>query len=283
MKQALLFKALQRSLGFRNPEAILKLTAELIARLGPQELILAERYLHSLTDKGIKFTYPGHETYPTCFYKMLEPPLFLEYLGEPAWLSHQALAIVGSRKIHSFTQSWLQREIPLFLEAKPNVVIVSGGAVGVDQCAHWAAVKSLRPTIVVLPCGIDNLFPANLNKLKKYVLESGGCFLSEFESEQQVRKHFFYFRNRLITSLSAMTMIAQAEKKSGSFLTVHHALQNGRTMVTLPAHPEMSDFSGNLHLIREGCFYVLTNKDLLNFWEAESWSGLGLTLDMGRI
>ncbi|WP_409479933.1 DNA-processing protein DprA [Pseudobdellovibrio sp. HCB154] len=283
MNKAVIFKALQRSLGFRNPESILQITSDLTAKLSPQELLLAERYLLSLRDKGIKYTYPGHEAYPLSFYKMLEPPLFLEYLGEPVWLHHDVLAVVGSRKMHSFTQRWLQQELPAFLEAKPNVAIASGGAMGVDQCAHWAAVKSSRPTIVVLPCGIDNLFPQNLNKLKKYILDSGGCFLSEFESEQQVRKHFFFFRNRLITNLSSVTMIAQAERKSGSFLTVHHALQNGRMMVTLPAHPEMSDFSGNLHLMREGCFYVLTNKDLLNFWEAESWSGRGLTLDMGRI
>lgn len=283
MKQAILFKALQRSLGFRNPEAIIKITSKIALRVSVQELLSAERYLLSLADKGIKFTYPGHEAYPQSFYKMLEPPLFLEYLGKPAWLTHQALAIVGSRKIHSFTQAWIQREIPAFLEAKPAVAIVSGGAAGVDQCAHWAAVKVSCPTIVVLPCGIEKLFPQNLNKLKKYILESGGCFLSEFECDQSVRKHFFYFRNRLITNLSQLTMIAQAERKSGSFLTVHHALQNGRMMVTLPAHPEMSGFSGNLHLMREGCFYVLTNKDLLNFWEAESWSGLGLTLDIDRI
>lgn len=283
MSKAVLFKALQRSLGFRNPESILKLTSATVSKLSPQELLLSEQYLLSLSDKGIKYTYPGHEAYPQSFYRMLEPPLFLEYLGEPVWLNHEVLAVVGSRKIHSFTQSWLQNEIPAFLEAKPKVAIASGGAVGVDQYAHWAAIKVSRPTIVVLPCGIDNLFPQNLNKMKKYILENGGCFLSEFESDQQVRKHFFFFRNRLVTNLSLVTLIAQAEKKSGSFLTVHHALQNGRTMVTLPAHPEMFEFSGNLHLMREGCFYVLTNKELLNFWEAESWSGLGLTLDIGRI
>lgn len=283
MKQAIQFKALQRSLGFRNPEAIVQLTSEITARFSSQELLLAEHYLRSLVDKGIKYTYPGHEAYPAKFYKMLEPPLFLEYLGEPVWLKYDVLSIVGSRKIHSFTSSWLQREIPAFLENKPNVAVASGGAMGVDQCAHWTAVKTSRPTIVVLPCGIENLFPQSLNTLKKYVLECGGCFLSEFENDQQVRKHFFFFRNRLITNLSDLTLIAQAEKKSGSFLTVHHALQNGRTMVTLPAHPEMSPFSGNLHLIKEGCFYVLTNKDLLNFWEAEFWSGRGLTLDTDRI
>lgn len=283
MKKAVQFKALQRHLGFRNPESLLQITPEVLNKLAPQELIMAERYLLSLKDKGIQFTYPGDALYPKSFYQMIEPPLFLEFVGEPVWLYKQILAIVGARKIHPFTDRWLRFEIPLFLEAKPDVAIASGGAMGVDQCAHQAAVKSDRPTIVVLPCGLDNLFPKNLNELKKYVLQTGGCFISEFESDQSVRKHFFYFRNRLITALSNVTMVAQAEKKSGSFLTVHHALQNGRTVITLPAHPMMFEFSGNQHLMREGCFYVLTNKDLLNFWEAECWSGRGLTLDIDRM
>lgn len=283
MKKAVLFKALQRHLGFRNPDSILQITPEIINKLAPQELILSERYLLSLKDKGIQFTYPGDALYPASFYQMLEPPLFLEYVGEPVWMHKQILAIVGARKIHPFTDRWLRFEIPLFLEARPDIAIASGGAIGVDQCAHTVAIKSDRPTIVVLPCGLENLFPKNLNTLKKLVLQTGGCFLSEFESEQSVRKHLFFFRNRLITALAQVTMVAQAEKKSGSFLTVHHALQNGRTMVTLPAHPMMFEFSGNQHLMREGCFYVLTNKDLLNFWEAECWSGRGLTLDTDRI
>lgn len=283
MKKAVLFKALQRHLGFRNPDSLLQITPEIINKLAPQELIMAERYLIGLKDKGIQFTYPGDSFYPKSFYQMLEPPLFLEYVGEPVWMHKQILAIVGARKIHPFTDRWLRFEIPLFLEARPEIAIASGGAVGVDQCAHTVAIKSDRPTVVVLPCGVENLFPKNLNTLKKLVLQTGGCFLSEFESDQAVRKHLFFFRNRLITALAQITMVAQAEKKSGSFLTVHHALQNGRTMVTLPAHPMMFEFSGNQHLMREGCFYVLTNKDLLNFWEAECWSGRGLTLDIGRI
>lgn len=283
MKTAILFKALQRSLGFRNPEALTEITPTVAARLTAEELLSAEKYLRSLVDRGIKYTYPGHAFYPVSFLQMLEPPLFLEYLGEPVWMSHEVLAIVGARKIHPITQAWINREIPAFLEARPRVAIASGGAMGVDQCAHWAAIKALRPTIVVLPCGIDQLYPANLTTMRRYLLEAGGCFLSEFECQQDVRKHFFFFRNRLITNLANITMIAQAERKSGSYLTVHHALQNGRLMVTLPAHPEMPEFSGNLQLLREGCFYVLTNKDLLNFWEAESWSGRGLTLDIGRI
>lgn len=270
MNQAILFKALQVTNKFRNSKSVLKITSEIVQSILSDNIEYAKYYLDELHRLGIKYTYPGHESYPKLFYKMLEPPLFLEYFGEPVWMTYDILSVVGSRKIHTFTQSWMQTELALFLEEKTNIAIASGGAVGVDQCAHWMSIKASRPTIVILPCGLTKLFPQNLDKLKNYILENGGCLMSEFSYDQQVRKQFFYFRNRLIAALAKVILIAQAERKSGSFLTVHHALQNGRTLVTLPAHPEMSDFSGNLHLMGEGCFHVFTNKDMLNLWEAET-------------
>jgi DNA processing protein len=265
MTSAILFKALQRKRSFRNPDA--RLTAPPISQFTIQELESAADYLHGLDKKGIRYTHPEDPFYPAAFKFMLEPPLFLEYIGEPVWMNYKILSIVGSRKIHSWTERWMNEEIADFIQQKSDVAICSGGAIGVDQCAHSVSMKCERPTIVVLPCGVENLFPANLKTMKKHILHGGGCLLSEFESAQGVRKQFFYFRNRLITSMAAITLVAQAERRSGSFLTVHHALQNGKFLLTVPAHPMMSEFSGNVQLIKDGCQFVLTNRDLLIYWD----------------
>lgn len=289
MNEAQLFKALHRQLKFRNPDSIIQISPDsdifqkTIHKLTQKQLDESSSYLDQLRELEISYTYPGHYAYPSHFYQMLEPPLFLEYIGHPVWLDHQILSVVGSRKIHPWTEKWLYEVIPEFLNSTELMAVASGGAIGVDQCAHWAAVKSLKPTIVVLPCGVRNLYPLSLQKIKDYVLEYKGVYLSEFEYQQPVRKHLFFYRNRLIAALGKMTLVAQAELRSGSLLTVHHALANGRSVVTLPAHPMMMEFSGNLHLIKEGCFYVANSEDLLNFWEAESWSGRGLTLDANHI
>jgi len=186
---------------------------------------------------------------------------------------------VGARKIHPLSRTWIEQELSDFLISKPNVVIVSGGAEGVDQCSHLLAVRHSRPTLVVLPCGLNQIFPKSLMGLKDQVIRSGGCFLTEFEYDQTVRKSFFFFRNRLIACFSLLTLVVQSERKSGTFLTVHHALQNGKTVVTIPSHPMLSEFSGNRHLMKEGAFFVADKNDLLDFWEAESWSGRGFLQD----
>jgi len=273
MKQAYYFKALQRKLKFRNPNHIISVELNDKIPINQHDLDEAQSYIDSLIKRDIKFTYPGHPDYPLSFYKMIEPPLFLEFKGEPCWQNYKTLSVVGARKVDQLTRQWMNSELSDFLEHKNDIAIVSGGAEGVDQIAHLLSLKLNRPTVVVLPCGLEKLFPFNLVKLSESFIRNGGCLLTEFEYDQSVRRNYFYFRNRLIAAFSQITLVVQAEKKSGTFLTVHHALQNGKTILTVPAHPMMSSFSGNQHLMKEGAFFVSDRQALLDFWEAESWSG----------
>ena len=273
MKQAYYFKALQRKLKFRNPDHILSLEQNVKINISQRDLDDARLYVDSLYEHEIQYTYPGHSDYPVAFYKMIEPPLFLEYQGIPCWKHYKTMSVVGARKIDPLTRQWMSSELSDFLHYKSDIALVSGGAEGVDQMAHLLSLKLSRPTIVVLPCGLEKLFPYSLDKLKESFIKCGGCLISEFEHGQSVRKNFFYFRNRLIAAFSQITLVVQAEKKSGSFLTVHHALQNGKTILTVPSHPMMSSFSGNQYLMKEGAFFVSDRQALLDFWEAESWSG----------
>ena len=86
--------------------------------------------------------------------------------------------------------------------------------------------------------------------------------------------NYFYLRNRLIAALGEMTLIAQATEKSGTLLTVHHALEFGRPVLVVSGHSMMPEFNGNKKLIKEGAILIQDKDDLLEFWRAESWSGL---------
>lgn len=273
MENAISFKWLQRKFKFRNPDSIIKLPVGLSISLAEKKDI--EKYLDRLGQQGISFIYPTHPDYPLAFYQMKEPPLFLEYVGTPVWKYNSLFSVVGSRKIHPLTQRWIQSELVQFVELS-QLSVVSGGAFGVDQAAHVAALKAKRPTVVVLPSGLEQIYPMNLVELKDEILFQNGCFLSEFESEQKVQKHYFFLRNRLIAALGAFTLIAQATDKSGTLLTVHHALEFGRPVLVISGHPMMSEFSGNKKLIKEGACLIHDSADLLDFWRAESWSGLAL-------
>lgn len=269
MDNAIYFKWLHRKNRFRNPESVLKKPEDF--HLSPPLKKGIESYLSLLADKNISYTYPGHVNYPDCFYKMKEPPLFLEYVGEPIWKDQQMLAVVGSRSCHPLTRSWIQTELFDFVQ-QTSIPIVSGGAKGVDLYAHIACLKASVPTVVVIPSGVENIYQKDLLEIRNDILAVGGAIISEFEFDQRVEKKFFYFRNRLIAALSPICLIAQAQEKSGTMLTVHHALENGRVVTTLPAHPCQIDFKGNINLIKDGCFVISSSQDLQQLWSAECWS-----------
>jgi DNA processing protein len=270
MNKAILFKALQRKNKYRNPEHILELTESSL--FSKYEWDAAAMYIEKLQAAGVRYTYPGDENYPLSFYKMIEPPLFFEYIGHPCWNRMDLIAVVGSRDCHELTTQWINTQLIPFLKIE-EIGLVSGGALGVDLKSHVAALRSGRPTIVVLPCGLREIYPKDVQYLVAEIINAGGAVISEFEQQQKIHKSFFYFRNRLIAALGRVCLVVQAGIKSGTMLTVHHALQNGRPVVVIPAHPGLIEFKGNIKLINEGAVSITDSVSLYDFWRGESWSG----------
>lgn len=266
MNNAIKFKALQRRLKFRNPNHWIELPDGV--SFTALELDLASQYLETLTAKKINFTFPGHEDYPLPFYSMKEPPLFLEYIGKPLWKEFRFISIIGSRDMAIVSDKWLKNHLTAFLELG-HIGVVSGGAKGIDQLAHLIAMKCIRPTVMVLPSGLHELYPANISELARLGCSDLVCLLSEFEAHQKIHKSHFYFRNRLIAALGQFTLVVQASLKSGSLLTVHHCLENGKPVSVVPAHPELIGFDGSLKLLKDGAFPATNFQDLLDFWNAE--------------
>lgn len=260
------FKALQRKTKFRNPNHWLSVPSGLPFQ--DRELQEARDYIEKIKTRGHQFTYPGHQNYPSSFLKMKEPPLFLEYKGSPLWLQAPAISVVGSRDCSTLTRSWMNSQLSEFLK-KSRIGVISGGARGVDQQAHLLALRLKLPSIFVLPSGLGEVYPENLRDFQLEEFVGQACFLTEFEFQQKIHKSHFYFRNRLISALGEMTLVVQASLKSGSMLTVHHCLENGKAVAVVPSHPEVLGFDGNLKLIREGAFPVMSYQDLLDFWNGE--------------
>lgn len=268
MEKAVLFKILQRKLKFRNPQHLVELNKEFIYT--ETEYTSANEYLHELRRNNINYSYPEKEDYPEEFLKMKEPPLFIEYSGAPLWKSNAFISVVGSREVQPLSEQWLKQQFSDFV-VQSGVGVVSGGANGVDQLSHLIALKNNVPTIVVLPSGLLNLYPPTLNNFKPKEPCGNICFLTEFEIHQKLHRSHFFIRNRLIAALGKITLVVQATVKSGSMLTVHHCLEMGKPVSTIPAHPELCGFDGNLKLLHEGAYSVRNFKDLHEFWVAECW------------
>ncbi len=165
----------------------------------------------------------------------------------------------------SITKDWIQQELMGFLK-NHDATIVSGGARGVDQAAHFCALRAKRPTFVFLPSGLNKIYPKDLNEWKAEIIKGEGAFISEYWPDEEIKKHYFIERNRLIAALAEVVLVTQGELRSGTMLTAQWALDLGRNIGVLPGHPMDSSFSGNLQLLRSGVPPVMDQQDLESLW-----------------
>ncbi|MGZ3748212.1 MAG: DNA-processing protein DprA [Pseudobdellovibrionaceae bacterium] len=227
-----------------------------------------EEDLGRLRKRGVNFTYIGEAFYPSSFRHMPGAPLFLSYKGHPTWFAEKSLAVVGSRDASQLSHSWMEESFAEFLrQEKP--VVVSGGARGVDQMAHQLALRNACPTVVVLPSGLEFIYPKSLEAWEVKIIDGGGCLLSEYAYSEKMQKHFFHDRNRLIAGLGIMTLLVESRRRSGSLLTAQKTLQLGKTVLVVPGHPCDNSHLGNLDLLSEGATPVRDAQELSMFFRSE--------------
>lgn len=235
---------------------------------------------------GLRFIYPGHQHYPEEFCWLERPPFFIQYRGAPVWMDgRRGLAIVGTRDPSEQSLQWLDLQMAEICQQIPFTV--SGGARGIDFKVHRASLCHRLPTVVVVPSGLLALYPKALEQWQDDVVQSGGVFVSEYESWQGMRKHHFQARNRLIAALGACTLVIEAARKSGTMLTARFTLEQGKPVLVLPTHPSQVRGRGGLDLLCDGAVPIRDAQDVCMHYHAESAfrasrsSGLGSEGNLG--
>jgi DNA processing protein len=154
---------------------------------------------------------------------------------------------------------WICGELRLALEAvKP--VVISGGARGVDQAAHQLAQQLNLPTIVVLPHGLDLVETNSLWHLP------GVHFVSPFASGIRARPSAFELRNRVLVAMSELTLVVQAQRRSGSTMSGRLAAEMGKPLAAVPWGVQTPLGLGGLDLIQSGALLVRDRWDLIAAW-----------------
>lgn len=209
-----------------------------------------ERDLASCRERGIEVLLPGDPLYEILFQDMaragVNVPYILYMKGDPSLLMKMGVAFVGSRDASRYgckATGALVRSL-----SARDVVIVSGGARGIDSTAHETALDCGLPTIAVLGSGIGWDYPPENRALFDRISREG-LLLSEYEPDRRPEKYFFPERNRIIAQLSQAVVVTAAALKSGSLHTAEHAMDCGHEIYTIPY--ELFDEGG------EGCRFLL--------------------------
>lgn len=143
-----------------------------------------------------------------------------------------------------------------------GLTVVSGMADGIDTAAHRGAINTAGGTIAVLGCGID-METGERRKRTLDRIRSSGLVISEYPNGYPASKYTFPRRNRIISGLSAATVVVEAGFSSGSLITAELAAEQGRCVYAVPGNIDSGMSLGTNKLIKDGAVPVVSINDIL--------------------
>ncbi|MCU0821182.1 MAG: DNA-processing protein DprA [Spirochaetes bacterium] len=198
--------------------------------------------------------------YPALLRQIVKPPVVLYCKGN--LYQGLCIAVVGTRKTDK-RSSEIARRVSSEL-ALSGYGIASGMAIGIDREAHLGALENNFPTIGVLANGIDIIYPSQNRDIYGAILKSErSCVISEYPPKILAGKWTFVRRNRIISGLSAGTVVVKAGERSGALITARYALEQNREVFACPGHTFDRNFTGCHNLIRNGAVLVSETDDIL--------------------
>ena len=215
---------------------------------------------NELIDSGAIFITPLDSDWPVVLNDLHCPPIGLVIKGEINVLNDldKSISIVGSRKPTSYGH---QIAKTLAMQAvKRDLLVVSGGAYGIDTAAHIGALAAGGKTICVLAGGVNRLYPTDNKKLFDHISTSG-LLISEVMPNVASKPYRFLIRNRLIAALSKATVVVEAEFVSGSIRTARDAAEIFRPVFAIPGEVTSALSEGCHRLIAERIADIATNLD----------------------
>jgi len=193
-----------------------------------------DRFIENMEQKNIRFTYPGEARYPQLLAEISDPPGVLYYIGKIEPDPDLSIAIVGSRHPTKYGIEVAKKFG--FEIASAGALVVSGLAEGIDACAARGALDAkhaICPTLAVLGCGVDIVYPHANEKLYKEIIERGAV-VSEFLPGTRVERYYFPIRNRVMSGLAHGTLVIEAAERSGTSITAGYAHDQGRDVFAVP-------------------------------------------------
>lgn len=214
----------------------------------------------------IKELLPFHKEFPKRLREIPDSPTCLYLKGELPGEEERTVAIIGARDGTEYGKD-IARSIARSL-AKKGIGIVSGMAYGIDSAAHEGALEAKGRTYGILGCGVDICYPSCNFKIYEGIEKQGGL-LSEYPLHSPPLPHHFVERNRLISGLSDVILVVEAKEKSGTFITVDRALEQGKQVFAVPGRIVDRLSQGCNRLIREGASVCTSAQDILSYFFLE--------------
>jgi len=188
--------------------------------------------------------------YPERLRHLTDPPPVLFLRGAAELLGHRpSVTVVGARRATERARVVAER-LGAALGRRGGCV-VSGLALGVDGAAHTGALRAEGPTVGVLGTGVDVSYPRSHRTLHRRIANHG-LLVSEFLPSTRAAPHHFPRRNRILAALGDAVVVVEAGRRSGSLITVDHALDLGLDVWAVPGPIDSPACEGSNRLLVDG-------------------------------
>ncbi len=240
------------------------LTSSIPQAIESKELLKELELIKKHSVYVLDFTNPA---YPSVLKQIHNAPPVIYLKGSKDLESGFILSFVGSRKASFAGKNMCRKLIKRLSVIKPETVIVSGLALGIDTAAHSAALEAGLKTIAVLANGLSDIYPARNRGLASQI-QHKGTVLSEFPMTTKPVAGNFPLRNRIISGLAKGVVVIEAGERSGATITAGYAIEQNRELFALPGPADSSFYKGTNRLIqRSHAKLVIEAEDILEEFE----------------
>lgn len=184
--------------------------------------------------------------YPQKLRNIPDPPFCIYVKGELPEENTPSVAIVGARACSEYGKA-VARYFGTEL-GKNGISVISGMARGIDGTAQEGAIAGGGHTFAILGCGVDICYPPENMELYSKIPQNGGI-ISEYSPGTRAQSGLFPRRNRIISGLADVLLVVEAKKRSGTYITVTQALEQGKEVYAVPGR--ITD------ALSEGCNFLL--------------------------
>ena len=225
--------------------------------ISPGAVEKAYRELEGLASTGINFIGCSEDAYPDILKECEDPPvgLYIRSTSSPEklWKNKRLISVVGTRDLSPYGKEWCERIISNLadISSKEQLTIVSGLALGVDICAHSAALENGLSTIGVMATGPDTVYPTCHRSAAARICEApDSALITDYPPGTAPLAIHFLRRNRIIAGLSEATILIESKIKGGGMMTARLADSYNRTVYALPGRVEDTRSQGCNFLIK---------------------------------
>ena len=212
--------------------------------------------------RGIRLVSYMDEDYPLRLRGLPDAPLLLYVRGRLPGAERPAVAVIGSRSCSGYglyAAEYFSREL-----ARCGADIISGMASGIDAASQRAALHAGFDSFAVLGGGVDRCYPWDSHDIYELMCSGRGGVISEAPPWAESLGWRFVARNRIIAGLCDVIIVAEARRRSGTSITVEHALSYGREVFAVPHRFTDATGEGCNALIRDGAYILNSLEEVLD-------------------